>query len=71
MPSGAQGPTLGPSRVGGKLVGWPFAPGREGLFSLVMSLPDDLAHEVDSSMVDGDMVMTRGRFTGNAQPAPG
>ena len=45
-------------------------PGREGLFNLIKSMPDDLAHEVDFSMVEGDMVMIRGRFTGHGQPAP-
>jgi predicted SnoaL-like aldol condensation-catalyzing enzyme len=45
-------------------------PGREGLFDLVKSLPHDLAHEVDFSMAEGDMVMIRGRFTGHGQPAP-
>ncbi len=37
---------------------------------MIKSLPDDLAHEVDFSMVEGDMVMIRGRFTGHEQPAP-
>ncbi len=45
-------------------------PGREGLFNLIRSVPDDLAHEVDFSMAEGDMVMIRGRFTGQGQPAP-
>ena len=45
-------------------------PGRDGLFSLVRSLPDELAHEVDLVMADGDMVMLRGRFTGHGQPEP-
>jgi predicted SnoaL-like aldol condensation-catalyzing enzyme len=44
-------------------------PGREGLFNLTRSLPA-LAHEVDFSMAEGDMVMVRGRFTGQGQPAP-
>ena len=45
-------------------------PGRDGLFSLVRSLPDELANEVDLVMADGDMVMLRGRFTGHGQPEP-
>ncbi|MEV6995881.1 nuclear transport factor 2 family protein [Streptomyces sp. NPDC093228] len=45
-------------------------PGREGLFNLIKSLPEDLAHEVDFAMAEGDMVMIRGRFTGHGQPAP-
>ena len=47
-----------------------IAPGRDGLFNLIESLPDELAHEVDFSMAEGDMVMIRGRFTGHGQPAP-
>jgi hypothetical protein len=40
-------------------------PGREGLFNLVRSLPDELTHEVDLAMSEGDMVMVRGRYTGH------
>ncbi|MEU0970727.1 nuclear transport factor 2 family protein [Streptomyces sp. NPDC005917] len=43
-------------------------PGREGLFNLVKVLPDELRHEVDLVMAEGDMVMVRGRFSGHAQP---
>jgi predicted SnoaL-like aldol condensation-catalyzing enzyme len=45
-------------------------PGREGLFNLIRSLPDELAHEVGLAMAEGDMVMIRGRFTGHGLPAP-
>jgi predicted SnoaL-like aldol condensation-catalyzing enzyme len=45
-------------------------PGRRGLFDLVKILPDQLRHEVDLVMADGDMVMVRGRFSGLDQPAP-
>ncbi|MEV6995103.1 nuclear transport factor 2 family protein [Streptomyces sp. NPDC093228] len=45
-------------------------PGRDGLFNLIKSLPEELAHEVDVAMAEGDMVMIRGRFTGHGQPAP-
>jgi predicted SnoaL-like aldol condensation-catalyzing enzyme len=45
-------------------------PGRQGLFSLVKSLPPELHHEVDLAMAEGDMVMVRGRFSGIGLPAP-
>ncbi|KIM17490.1 hypothetical protein QV65_04845, partial [Rhodococcus erythropolis] len=47
-----------------------IAPGRDGLFNLIKSLPDELSHEVDYTMVEKDMVMVRGRFSGHGQPAP-
>ncbi|WP_433455458.1 nuclear transport factor 2 family protein [Streptomyces sp. CA-142005] len=47
-----------------------IAPGREGLFDLVRSLPAELRHECELVMADGDMVMVRGRFSGHGQPAP-
>ncbi|MFD4787871.1 nuclear transport factor 2 family protein [Streptomyces sp. NPDC058459] len=43
--------------------------GREGLFDLVRSLPDELRHEVDVVMADGDTVVVRGRFSGHGLPA--
>lgn len=45
-------------------------PGREGLFSLIRSLPAEFRHEVDLVMAEGDMVLVRGRFTGHGLPAP-
>jgi predicted SnoaL-like aldol condensation-catalyzing enzyme len=45
-------------------------PGREGLFSLIKTLPAEFRHEVDLVMAEGDMVMVRGRFTGHGLPAP-
>ncbi|MFE4956115.1 ester cyclase [Streptomyces sp. NPDC056653] len=45
-------------------------PGREGLFSLIRSLPTEFRHEVDLVMAEGDMVLVRGRFTGHGLPAP-
>jgi predicted SnoaL-like aldol condensation-catalyzing enzyme len=33
-------------------------------------LPDELRHEIDLIMAEGDMVMVRGRFSGDAQPSP-
>ncbi|MFJ8009988.1 nuclear transport factor 2 family protein [Streptomyces fagopyri] len=47
-----------------------IAPGREGLFELIKSLPAELTHELDLVMADGDMVMVRGRFSGHGLPAP-
>ncbi|MER6441538.1 MULTISPECIES: nuclear transport factor 2 family protein [unclassified Streptomyces] len=47
-----------------------IAPGREGLFELIRSLPAELTHELDLIMADGDMVMVRGRFSGHGLPAP-
>ena len=47
-----------------------IAPGREGLFDLVKSLPAELKHECELIMEEGDMVMVRGRFSGHGQPAP-
>ncbi|MFE2569287.1 nuclear transport factor 2 family protein [Streptomyces mirabilis] len=47
-----------------------IAPGREGLFDLVKSLPAELKHECELIMAEGDMVMVRGRFSGHGQPAP-
>ncbi|MGY0055166.1 hypothetical protein ACWY4P_01050 [Streptomyces sp. LZ34] len=34
------------------------APGREGLFDLVKSLPAELKHECDLIMAEGDMVQS-------------
>ncbi|MGX5185441.1 nuclear transport factor 2 family protein [Streptomyces avermitilis] len=47
-----------------------IAPGREGLFDLVKSLPAELKHECELVMAEEDMVMVRGRFSGHGQPAP-
>jgi predicted SnoaL-like aldol condensation-catalyzing enzyme len=44
-------------------------PGRHGLFELVRSLPATLRHELELIMVDGDLVMVRGRYSGHGQPA--
>jgi predicted SnoaL-like aldol condensation-catalyzing enzyme len=45
-------------------------PGREGLFSLIKTLPAEFRHEVDLVMAEGTMVIVRGRFTGHGLPAP-
>lgn len=47
-----------------------IAPGRDGLFNLVRSLPAEPEHEWELIMAERDMVMVRGRFTGHGQPAP-
>jgi predicted SnoaL-like aldol condensation-catalyzing enzyme len=43
-------------------------PGRDGLFNLVRSAPDDLRYENHTIAVDGDFVLLHGRFTGNGRP---
>ena len=44
-------------------------PGRDGLFALVRSLPATLRHETERIMVDGDLVMVRGRYSGLGRQA--
>jgi predicted SnoaL-like aldol condensation-catalyzing enzyme len=46
-----------------------IAPGREGLFNLVRSLPPTLKHEPGLIVADGDFVMVHGRFSGFGAPA--
>src|ERR1700757_4345420 len=45
-----------------------IAPGRDGLFDLVKSLPPGLRYENARVASDGDYVFLNGRFTGNGQP---
>jgi predicted SnoaL-like aldol condensation-catalyzing enzyme len=45
-----------------------IAPGREGLFDLVKSLPAELRYENGLALAEGDFVFLHGRFTGNGQP---
>jgi predicted SnoaL-like aldol condensation-catalyzing enzyme len=45
-----------------------IAPGREGLFDLVKSLPAELRYENGLAIAEGDFVFLHGRFTGNGQP---
>lgn len=45
-----------------------IAPGREGLFNLVRSLPHTLRYEHQLVLAEGDYVMLYGRFTGTWQP---
>ena len=43
-------------------------PGREGLFSLVKSIPQTLKYEPGTIVADGDFVMVHGRYSGLGQP---
>jgi len=45
-----------------------IAPGREGLFDLVTSLPPTLKYEPGVRVADGDLVMLHGRFSGFGAP---
>jgi predicted SnoaL-like aldol condensation-catalyzing enzyme len=46
-----------------------IAPGREGLFDLVRSLPPTLKYEPGVIVADGDFVIVHGRFSGFGAPA--
>jgi predicted SnoaL-like aldol condensation-catalyzing enzyme len=46
-----------------------IAPGREGLFNLVRSLPSTLKYEPGLIVADGDFVIVHGRFSGFGAPA--
>jgi predicted SnoaL-like aldol condensation-catalyzing enzyme len=45
------------------------APGREGLFDLIRSLPAALRYENAVIVADGDYVILHGRFSGIGRPA--
>ncbi len=45
-----------------------IAPGRDGLFNLVKSLPPTLKYEPGTILADGDFVIVHGRFSGIGQP---
>jgi monoterpene epsilon-lactone hydrolase len=45
-----------------------IAPGREGLFDLVKTLPDDLRYEHQLAVAEGDYVLLHGRFANNGLP---
>lgn len=45
-----------------------IAPGREGLFDLVKSLPATLKYEPGTIVADGNFVIVHGRFSGFGQP---
>ena len=46
-----------------------IAPGREGLFGLIRTLPDALRYENQLIVAQGDYVIAHGRFSGNGRPA--
>lgn len=45
-----------------------IAPGREGLFDLIKSLPPTLRYESGTVVAEGDFVMLHGRFSGIGLP---
>jgi len=45
-----------------------IAPGREGLFNLIKSLPPALKYEPGAIVAEGDFVIVHGRFSGFGQP---
>src|SRR5260370_11611709 len=46
-----------------------IAPGRDGLFDLIKSMPTTLKYEPGMIVADGDLVMVHGRFSGFGAPA--
>jgi predicted SnoaL-like aldol condensation-catalyzing enzyme len=46
-----------------------IAPGREGLFDLIRSLPSTLRYEPGVNVADGEFVIVHGRFSGFGAPA--
>ena len=47
-----------------------IAPGRDGLFKLIHSLPADFRYENQLIVAEGDYVIAHGRFSGIGRPAP-
>jgi predicted SnoaL-like aldol condensation-catalyzing enzyme len=45
-----------------------IAPGRDGLFNLIKSLPPALKYEPGTIVADGDFVIVHGRFSGTGLP---
>jgi predicted SnoaL-like aldol condensation-catalyzing enzyme len=45
-----------------------IAPGREGLFDLIRSLPATLRYENQLIVAEGDYVIAHGRFSGHGRP---
>jgi predicted SnoaL-like aldol condensation-catalyzing enzyme len=45
-----------------------IAPGREGLFNLIKSIPPTLRYEPGTIVAEGDFVMVHGRFSGFGAP---
>ena len=46
-----------------------IAPGREGLFDLIKSLPPTLKYEAGTIAAEGNFVIVHGRFSGFGAPA--
>jgi predicted SnoaL-like aldol condensation-catalyzing enzyme len=46
-----------------------IAPGREGLFDLIRSVPETLRYENQLIVAEGDYVIAHGRFSGIGRPA--
>ena len=46
-----------------------IAPGREGLFNLVRSVPETMHYENQLIIAESDYVIAHGRFTGMGRPA--
>ena len=46
-----------------------IAPGREGLFDLIRTVPETLRYENQLIVAEGDYVIAHGRFSGNGRPA--
>ena len=46
-----------------------IAPGRDGLFNLVRTLPNSLKYEHQLIVAEGDYVIAHGRFSGHGRPA--
>jgi predicted SnoaL-like aldol condensation-catalyzing enzyme len=45
-----------------------IAPGRDGLFNLIKSMPPTLKYEPGTIVADGEFVIVHGRFSGFGQP---
>jgi predicted SnoaL-like aldol condensation-catalyzing enzyme len=46
-----------------------IAPGRDGLFNLIKSIPPTLKYEPGTIVAEGDFVIVHGRFSGFGAPA--
>jgi predicted SnoaL-like aldol condensation-catalyzing enzyme len=46
-----------------------IAPGRDGLFNLIRTLPDTLKYENQLVVAERDYVIAHGRFSGSGRPA--
>jgi predicted SnoaL-like aldol condensation-catalyzing enzyme len=45
-----------------------IAPGRDGLFNLIRSIPPTLKYELGTIVAEGDLVIVHGRFSGFGAP---